>query len=178
MKQQRASKRSATHRALWPGPAIVVSVVGLVAAAAAILILSTQPSRSPTGDTEIVVYKMATCGCCNLWIEHLRDDGLAVSVINVQNTRSVRSRVGVPSALGSCHTAVAGDYWIEGHVPADVIQELLASQPPDIRGLVVPGMPIGSPGMEAPNPVSYDILSVDQQGEVRVYATRDGKATR
>ncbi len=176
LSRSRASRRPTPGQPLSVGRIMIA--VGLVAVVAAIATVSRHGSLSPTADADIVVYKMPSCGCCSLWVEHLRDSGLVVSVVNTQYTRSVRSRLGIPRELGSCHTAVAGDYWIEGHVPADLILELLANQPNNIRGLAVPGMPLGSPGMEAPNPVSYDVLSVDGVGAVSILATRKGKATR
>lgn len=127
-------------------------------------------------DTDIVVYKTAACGCCGKWVAHLRDAGLEVSVVNVSNTQAVQSRLGVPRRLGSCHTAVAGNYWVEGHVPADLIQRLMAENPHDVRGIAVPGMPMGSPGMEGPNPAEYDIVAYDTNGRTTVYATRQGQS--
>ncbi len=82
-----------------------------------------------------------------------------------------RSKHGVPARFSSCHTALVGGYVIEGHVPADIIQRLLAERP-DIVGVTVPGMPAGSPGMKSPNPVPYDILAIERDGSTRVYAKR------
>ena len=126
---------------------------------------------------EITVYKSPQCGCCTKWVEHLEENGFEVDVRTVSDTASVKQRVGVPRQLSSCHTAVVGDYWVEGHVPADLIQRLLAEHPEDIKGIAVPGMPLGSPGMEGPNPMEYEILSVDDQGNVAVYAKRMGESS-
>ncbi len=90
---------------------------------------------------------------------------------DVADLGSIKRRHGIPAGLGSCHTALVGDYVVEGHVPADVIQRLL-DEKPNIRGIAVPGMPIGSPGMEGPNPQPYAILSFDQQGNTAVYDRR------
>lgn len=146
-----------------------VAAVALVA----LIVLPSGPTMSAE-DTDIVVYKTPTCGCCSKWVAHLRDNGFKVSVVNVPNTQPVQSRVGVPRRLGSCHTAVVGDYWVEGHVPADLILRLMADKPEDIRGIAVPGMPAGSPGMEGPNPVRYDVLAYGSDGNTTVYATRQG----
>jgi hypothetical protein len=133
-------------------------------------------SEIDTEDADIVVYKAATCGCCHLWVAHLREHGLKVAVKNVETTQTIRSELGIPPALESCHTGVADGYWIEGHVPADLVQRLLKEQSEEIRGIAVPGMEIGSPGMEGPNPVTtYDVVAYDKDGEVSVYATRKGK---
>lgn len=122
------------------------------------------------------VSKTPTCGCCTKWVEHVQASGITVSVREMSSTSGARATAGVPWKLGSCHTAVIGDYWVEGHVPAEVIQRLLSEAPADIAGLAVPGMPIGSPGMEGPNPQTYDVLAVSRTGEVEVYATVAGAA--
>ena len=98
----------------------------------------------------MVVHKNASCGCCTLWIDHMRAAGFSVEVRDVDNLDPVKSRVGIPAGKGSCHTAEVGGYFIEGHVPAADIKRLLA-EGPDAKGLVVPGMPAGSPGMEMPD---------------------------
>ena len=150
-------------------------LTGISAAAlVGLIILPSGPTMSAE-DTDIVVYKTPACGCCSNWIAHLRDSGLEVSVVNVPNTQPVQSRVGVPRRLGSCHTAVIGDYWVEGHVPADLIQRLMAEKPEDIRGIAAPGMPPGSPGMEGPNAVRYDVLAYGSDGNTTVYASRQGQ---
>lgn len=96
-------------------------------------------------------------------------------MVFVQETQSVQKHLGVPASLGSCHTAKVGEYFVEGHVPADLVRQLLDERPEGIRGIGVPGMPAGSPGMEGPNPVEYQVMSVDTQGDVAVYATRQGQ---
>ena len=127
---------------------------------------------------DVTVYKTATCGCCGKWVDHLEQSGLNVDVIIVNETASVRSRLGVPQELASCHTAVAGNYWVEGHVPADLVNQLLDERPEDIKGIAVPGMVPGSPGMESPRPMKYQVISVDDSGEKAVYATRAGNSVR
>ena len=107
----------------------------------------------------VVVHKSPYCGCCGLWVEHMRAAGFAVEVRNVTNVNPVKQRVGVPLAKGSCHTAEVDGYFLEGHVPAGDVKRLLAEKP-DARGLVVPGMPKGSPGMEVPDG-SVDAYSVE-----------------
>lgn len=98
----------------------------------------------------MLVHKNASCGCCNGWIEHMRAAGFSVEPRDVDDLDPVKGRVGVPFGKGSCHTAEVGGYFVEGHVPAADIKRLLAEKP-DARGLVVPGMPAGSPGMEMPD---------------------------
>lgn len=123
-----------------------------------------------TGQPRITVYKTPTCGCCALWVDHLRAHGFEVVVHDVPSTNAQRRRAEVPTELGSCHTALVAGYSIEGHVPAREILKLLRERPSAI-GLAVPGMPIGSPGMEDGNRVApYDVLLFDRAGNRRVYA--------
>jgi len=126
------------------------------------------PSALPPTMT---VYKNASCGCCNSWIDHMRAAGFAVTAYDTDDLASVMSNMGVPSRLASCHTAKVGNYVIEGHVPADLVKKLLADHPA-ILGLAVPGMVTGSPGMEGPNPQHYDVIAWDRTGKTSVYARR------
>jgi len=119
----------------------------------------------------MVVHKSAYCGCCGLWVEHMREAGFEVEVRNVDNVNLIKERVGVPLAKGSCHTAQVGNYFIEGHVPAQDVKRLLAEQP-DARGLVLPGMPKGSPGMEVPDGSidAYTVELVANDGSTSTFA--------
>lgn len=119
----------------------------------------------------VEVWKEPTCGCCEDWIAHLEKNGYDVNLFNSGNI-DVRQRLGIPPKYGSCHTAKIGGYAIEGHVPAREIQRLLREKP-DAVGLAVPGMPIGSPGMDGPaygdRKDPYDVLLVQKDGSARVY---------
>lgn len=150
--------------------------LSLVAVAVTVVAAFWLNSRQTSAQTqEIVVYKTPTCGCCVKWIDHLRDSGLEVRAIDVPSTLPIHEKFGVPRRLGSCHTAVFGDYWVEGHVPADLVQKLMNEKPADIVGISVPGMPMGSPGMEGPNAVDYQVIAFGTDGEFTLYATRQGK---
>jgi len=117
-----------------------------------------------------VVYKNESCGCCKLWVKHLEAHRFEVRVENVDNMSPIKERVGVPFGKGSCHTALIDGYFIEGHVPAEDIKRLLRTKP-NAKGLVVPGMPLGSPGMEQGGKVQpYDVLLVDKAGNTSVFA--------
>lgn len=127
---------------------------------------------------EVVVHRSATCGCCIKWVEHMRAEGFRVQEVVEPDMGPVRTQHGVPAELTSCHTAVVGGYVIEGHVPAEVIRQMLAERPA-IVGLTVPQMPEGPPGMEAmaapgaaPKQLPYDVLAFDAEGQTRVYARR------
>lgn len=120
----------------------------------------------------VTVYKSPTCGCCGKWVDHLKASGFSVTVHDVQSVEPFKERYGVPRNLASCHTATVAGYAIEGHVPADLIKRLLAEKP-RVKGLAVPGMPVGSPGMEQGNVKEpYDVVSFDETGRTAVYARR------
>lgn len=112
---------------------------------------------------QLLVYKAPTCGCCGGWIEHLEEHGYPVESRDVANPATIKVDVGLPMNLASCHTALVEGYVVEGHVPAEAIEKLLAERP-DIAGIAVPGMPEGSPGMEGPNPVAYTVYAFDRAG--------------
>jgi hypothetical protein len=121
------------------------------------------------------VYKTATCGCCSKWVEHMRANGFEVRVTDVQSTAEYRRKYGVPEKLLSCHTAAVNGYAIEGHVPAADVHRLLKSGT-KAKGLAVPGMPIGSPGMEqGPRRQAYSVILFDEKGgtsEFQKYAAQ------
>jgi hypothetical protein len=116
----------------------------------------------------IEVYKSASCGCCEEWVKHLRANGLKVNTHNVANPADYREKAGIPNELGSCHTGMVQGYAIEGHVPATEIKRLLAEKP-KAKGLAVPAMPLGSPGMEGARKDPYDVLLVQASGRTSVY---------
>lgn len=119
----------------------------------------------------ITVYKSPTCGCCNKWIEHLQNNGFKVKAQNVKNLVSYKIDNSVSPQLSSCHTAIVDGYVIEGHVPANDIKRLLKTRA-KVKGLAVPGMPIGSPGMEQGNRKdAYHVISFDEKGNTRVFSS-------
>ncbi|PKO72069.1 MAG: metal-binding protein [Betaproteobacteria bacterium HGW-Betaproteobacteria-14] len=118
---------------------------------------------------EVVMHKDPNCGCCGKWAEHLEASGFKVITVPERDMQAVKTRLGVPQRLGSCHTAKVGNYVIEGHVPAATIKRLL-SEKPAVRGLAAPGMPLASPGMDVPgNKDPYDVIAFDRAGKTRVY---------
>lgn len=121
--------------------------------------------------TKITVYKDPSCGCCIKWVDHLRANGFAVTTHDTADMDEVKRNLGVPAALQSCHTGVVGNHVVEGHVPADLIQKLV-TEGGAVRGLAVPGMPSGSPGMEGGPKDAYDVIAFDRGGKTRVYAKR------
>jgi len=119
----------------------------------------------------IKVYKDANCGCCAKWVDHLAANGFKVEAMDVPDLSLIKQKYGVKDELQSCHTAVVNGYVVEGHVPADVIRKMLKDKPA-VVGLAVPGMPMGSPGMEGPTRERYDVLTFDRAGRTTVYAQR------
>lgn len=121
----------------------------------------------------IEVFKSPTCGCCGDWVRHLQANGFLVQVRDVGNA-AARERMKVPMRLGSCHTGVIAGYAVEGHVPAQDVHRLLRERP-DAIGLTVPGMPVGSPGMDGPEYGGrrdpYDVLLIARDGSTRVFSS-------
>ena len=138
---------------------------------AALLALRPAVSTAASKPTAITVYKDPSCGCCTKWVSHLQANGFAPEVHDRSDMDALKDSLGVPPALRSCHTAVAGKYVIEGHVPAADLTRLLAAKPADTLGLAVPGMPVGSPGMEmGDRGVAYDVVAFGPAGSTHVFA--------
>ena len=135
-----------------------------------------QQSPVPNALPLLVVNRSPSCGCCLNWVAHMREAGFTVEVRNVADMGAVKARLGVPDTMRSCHTGEVDGYFVEGHVPADDIKRLLTERP-DALGLAVPGMPMGSPGMEHPagHAQPYDVMLVDETGN-SVHSSHGGGA--
>jgi hypothetical protein len=142
-----------------------------VAAMAALPLLLVSPAVA--AGPEAKVYKTKTCGCCAIWVEHLKANGFQTVVTDVPSTAEYRKKHGVPEKLQSCHTAVVGGYAVEGHVPAADIKRLLKEKP-KAKGLAVPGMPLGSPGMEGPRRDAYSVFLFQTDGSASVFQQYPG----
>jgi hypothetical protein len=130
-------------------------------------ILALAPARS------MIVYKSPTCGCCNEWVKHVRAAGYQVKAVDVEDVTPYKKKYGVPMEMASCHTGIVEGYAIEGHVPADLIDRLLREKPKHAKALAVPGMPVGSPGMEmGGRKDAYNVMLIDRAGKATVYAKR------
>ena len=126
-------------------------------------------TSATAGDGPVItVYKGRFCGCCSAWVEHLKTNGFDARVQEVSDVTPYQEKYGVPEALTSCHTAVVGSYAIEGHVPAADIKRLLRERP-KAKGIAVPGMPMGSPGMPGPRKDPYEALLFDASGKYVVF---------
>ena len=157
-----------------------LAAAGLVVVGALAVVSFRSTDADIGADPELLVYKTPTCGCCGKWVEHMREAGFEVRVEDVDVDElwgGVKVRHGVPRELSTCHTTVVGDYVIEGHVPAGVVRRLL-EEAPDVKGVAVPGMPTGSPGMEGPNPRPYAVIAFDGKGNRTVYEEVDPRASR
>jgi len=155
--------------------ALLQGVVLCVALGAALPALAQSPvQKSAQALPTVEVYKSAYCGCCKAWAEHLEKNGFKVVLHDVDDVPAARKKLGMPEKFGSCHTAKAGEYLVEGHVPAADIKRLLKERPQvgghGAIGLAVPSMPPGSPGMESDHPVPYETLLVGKDGSASVFA--------
>lgn len=117
----------------------------------------------------VTVYKSPSCLCCGKWIEHMKANGFPIVVHDMEDVTAHKVRLGVPPAMGSCHTAEVGGYLVEGHVPAADIKRMLAEKP-NAKGLVSPGMPQSAPGMDSMLKIPYEVLLVGNDGRTSTYA--------
>lgn len=155
-----------TRRGMLRGVAGLAALTGMGAAAGVML------SASPGLADEITVHKTPTCGCCGAWVTHLEENGFTVKVEEHSQgaLNRIKQKLGVPEAMESCHTGIIDGYLVEGHVPASDIKRLIAERPA-VDGLSVPGMPIGSPGMEMGDQKDrYDVIAFGK-GEPSVFAS-------
>ena len=148
------------------GLGAIVAVVGI---AAYLQFGDRSPQISDEDLPVVTVYKSPTCECCAEWMTHLEENGFQVESTNMADMQQVKSRFNVPRELSACHTAVVGGYVVEGHVPADDIKQALVNHP-QVAGLTVPGMPVGSPGMERGDRQDpYNVLTFTAQGQTTIF---------
>jgi hypothetical protein len=142
----------------------------LLSFAVAATAASSLPAVAKASLPQVEVYKNPDCGCCGGWVDHLKASGFPVKVHETPDTGPVRKRYGMPDEFGSCHTGVVAGYALEGHVPAEDVKRLLTRKPA-AAGLSVPGMPVGSPGMEAGSRKdAFQVLLIDKAGRSSVFA--------
>lgn len=143
-------------------------LVALLAAAAPLV-----AARAAAPAPAIAVWRTPTCGCCGAWVRHLEAAGFSATVTVQDDLAPIKRQHGITPAVESCHTAAVAGYVIEGHVPAADIVRLLRERPAGVRGLAVPGMPAGSPGMEGPVAEPYATLALRGDGTTVVFARHD-----
>ena len=128
----------------------------------------TEPNYS--GTTEMTVYRSPNCGCCGVWVDHAKKHGFRIEDVKTEEMEAIKQQYNVPAELASCHTTIIDGYVMEGHIPADDIKRFLAKKPDNLVGLAVPGMPIGTPGMEARDiKQPFQVLAFNDKGEVEVF---------
>ena len=157
----------------------LTTALPLLGAGVAVALLPGLARAATNNPTPLEVWKDPNCGCCQDWVDHMQANGFTVKVHETGNN-AVRARLGLAQKLGSCHTALVGGYVVEGHVPASDVRALL-QQKPKALGLAVPGMPVGSPGMDGPaygdRRDPYDVLLVARDGSTRVFKSYNKKAS-
>lgn len=151
-----------------------IASIALLAFGIAIASCSLTQTSAPISQaalaSKVTAFRSPTCGCCSLWVKHMEEAGFQVEDRVTEDMAAVKARYGVPDGLRSCHTAVIDGYVVEGHIPAADVARLL-TETPDVAGIAVPGMPIGSPGMESGNYVEpYTVFSFRQDGTVAAFA--------
>lgn len=154
--------RKLTNIFLAFGLAIVMSLALFPALHSAAIAQAAMPAN------ELTVYKSPYCGCCGKWVDYMRGHGFDVTVHDMDDLSTIKHMAGVPEKLQSCHTAMIEGYVLEGHVPVDAIQSLLGSGV-KVHGLAVPGMPVGSPGMEGGSPEAYTVYSFTGDGNSEAF---------
>lgn len=141
----------------------------LIAAILGLLLICSVNAAEPKD--VITVYKSPTCGCCDGWVEYLRDNGFEIEARDTNKLTELKEKLGLTDRkLMSCHTAIVGGYIVEGHVPVDDIRRLLREKP-DVVGITAPGMPQFSPGMQSLEPKGYDVLSFDKRGKTELFSS-------
>ena len=136
------------------------------------MVVVSPSDNLPAQGPAMTVYKTPTCGCCAKWVDHMKAAGFKVQVQDMDDLTEIKQASGVPIPIRTCHTAVVGNYVVEGHVPADLVKKM-RNEKPKMAGIAVPGMPIGSPGMESGSEKQpHDVILFDKTGKTSVYAKR------
>ena len=150
--------------------AVAATVPHIALLFAAAFLIALMMGAAPALSANLVVYKSPTCGCCKNWIAHMQRNGHSVKTQDLDDLDMIKKMAGVPERFQSCHTAMVGGYVVEGHIPAKDVERLLKDRP-KARGIAVPGMPSGSPGMEQGEAERYNVLLFQADGSSSVYAS-------
>jgi len=168
------NKMNSSHRNPIQGKKTILSLLAIIIVIGGTYLFvrgkAEESGQAALGGKEIMVYKTPTCGCCGAFISYLKKKDVAVKMENVANLDAVKRQYGVPSELSSCHTSIVDGYVVEGHVPLEAIEKLL-SERPNIKGIALPGMPSGTPGMPGPKFEKWDIRSFTDDGTVGTFTT-------
>ncbi len=149
----------------------IIGILVLIVAVGAIAVgaKSGVPEKNPLGE-KVTVYSSPTCGCCGIFTKYLKGEGVDVDVVSVADMTSVKAEHGIPLSIQSCHTSMVGGYVVEGHVPLEIIEKLLTEKPA-IKGIALPGMPAGSPGMPGTKNEQWIIYGFDDNGSTTEWMT-------
>lgn len=158
---------------IYGGLALGIALTGCSRAETA----ASKPEQSSTNEPDagapkaMTVYRDPSCGCCEAWASIAEQNGYQVTLLDDPNMAAVKQRLGVPPELSSCHTALVGEYVVEGHVPLDQVARMLRERPSGMRGIAVPGMPIGSPGMEVPDGSKepFQVVAFYKNGRTEIF---------
>lgn len=149
--------------------ALLALALGPIASIAAAPATKAPADKAVSPALEMTVYRSPTCTCCGRWLEHMKQNGFLIKDIQTEDMDAIKRQHGVPDSLQSCHTALVGGYWVEGHVPAEDVKKLLRDKPA-FAGISVPGMPVGTPGMEmGPRKDPYAVMQMDKSGNTSVF---------
>ena len=138
-------------------------IVVIMLAIIGIFFLQNSMTGKAVAKEEITVFKSPTCGCCTNYIPYVKANGFFVKTIDTQDMSHIKSKYQIPANMESCHTTIIGDYFVEGHVPMEAVKKLL-SEKPDIKGIALPGMPAGSPGMPGPKTEQFIVYAIQKDG--------------
>jgi hypothetical protein len=161
---------SATGEVVAGQEAVIMHNRLFLASLGLVLMLGAAPAALGADLPKVKVYKSPTCGCCAKWADQLAASGFTVETVNVSDLVPIKQQFRVPPQLASCHTAVVEGYVVEGHIPIEDVLRLVRERP-DAKGIAVPGMPIGSPGMEGPNPQPFKVFAFDEAGNIEEFAS-------
>jgi len=172
MKPQKAQHqrlRSALLGPVFMGAIASVGAIALISSGFRQAQIDQVGSSTASANVKVVAYRSPTCGCCEGWVTHIKNYGFEVEDKVGEDLIAIKQQHGVPPEIASCHTAMIDGYVVEGHIPAADIQKLLVEKP-NIKGIAVPGMPLGSPGMEAGSTKEpYTVFSFDGQGQIQPF---------
>ncbi len=151
----------------------VIIALGVIILIGGIYFASTSENKKETeikGPKTVTMYKSPTCGCCDNYAKYLERKGYQVNIKNVADMSLIKTKYNIPSSVLSCHTIDFGDYVVEGHVPLEAIDKLFTENP-DVKGIGMPGMPAGSPGMGGSKKGPFEVYSIDEQGQIEKFAS-------
>ncbi|MBI2650859.1 DUF411 domain-containing protein [Candidatus Woesearchaeota archaeon] len=138
-------------------------VVALIAVSGCASSQNSQNAKASNFGIKATIFKSSGCGCCNVYLQYMNKKGFNLEVMQTEDMDAVKAKYNIPASMQSCHTIIIGDYFVEGHVPSEAIEKLMAEKP-TIRGIAMPGMPSGSPGMPGSKKAPFVIYAINKDG--------------